>query len=852
MQEPIKNSIESPFTVKGFRAMTYFYMRMEYSISLIEKIIIGNGQLVRPSDMIEHLLTDSRNITDGSKSLFFAIIGAQHDGHKYISDAHAKGVRNFVVERFIEYGFTDSNFILVENSIQSLQKLAAYHRQQMQIPVIGITGSNGKTVVKEWLHFLLRNSFNICRSPKSYNSQIGVPLSVAQLNSTHTLGIFEAGISQPDEMQQLEKIIQPGFGIFTNIGSAHNAGFKNQEEKIKEKLKLFTHVETVLYCKDFKAIDNHIQLLPAKKIIWSKHADDSDWKLKNIKIEKGETHFELHSASNQYNITIPFTDTASLENAVHAFIAASVFNADIASLIPLMKILPSVSMRLELKKGLHNSTLINDVYSADIASLEIALHYLNQQSGNGAQQKHVILSDMDGSGVSEDKLYTQVLQLLQQHDIKYFTGIGKDLFKHHQLFQEISNTEFFKSTEEALQNFKAETIANHVVLIKGARRFMLERISNMLTQRTHGTVMKIHMHHLAHNLQVYRSMLQPGVKIMVMVKAFSYGSGTAEIANLLAFNRVDYLAVAYADEGVELRRNGVHLPIMVMNPEPETFAQLLQYKLEPEIYNFRILQLFADYLKNENYIDSHISIHIKLDTGMHRLGFMPEEIPQLAEKILHYKQLHITSVFSHLAAADETQQDAFTLQQISVFKSACDVLEKLLKYAPMRHILNSPGISKFPEAQMDMVRLGIGLYGDDPAKQVSEKLVFTSALETTVTQIKNITTGESIGYGRSVITEKNMRIATLNIGYADGFRRSLGNGVAKVWINNNLYSVVGRVCMDMIMVDITDAKNITEGDIAEIFGEHISLQQFAQWMHTIPYEVLTGISQRVKRIYLQE
>ncbi|MBP9549873.1 MAG: alanine racemase, partial [Chitinophagales bacterium] len=334
--------------------------------------------------------------------------------------------------------------------------------------------------------------------------------------------------------------------------------------------------------------------------------------------------------------------------------------------------------------------------------------------------------------------------------------------------------------------------------------------------------------------------------------AFSYGSGTAEIANLLAFNRVDYLAVAYADEGVELRRNGVHLPIMVMNPEPETFAQMLQYKLEPEIYNFRILQLFVAFLKNENYNDSPISIHIKLDTGMHRLGFMPDDIPQLVKNILQQKQLHITSVFSHLAAADEMQQDAFTLQQITVFKSACDVLEKQMGYAPMRHILNSPGISKFPEAQMDMVRLGIGLYGDDPAKHVSEKLLFTSSIETTVTQIKNINAGESIGYGRSVIAEKNMRIATLNIGYADGFRRSLGNGVAKVWINNNLYSVVGRVCMDMIMVDITGAKNIAEGDVAEIFGEHISLQQFSEWMQTIPYEVLTGISQRVKRIYLQE
>lgn len=833
--------------------MPYFYRYMEYTIAAIQKIVNGNGQLVRADDIIEQLLTDSRNITQGSTGLFFAISGPQHDGHKYISHAHAQGVRNFIVERLMEYGLSDSNFILVENSVAAMQALAAAHRNAFQIPIIGITGSNGKTVVKEWLHFLLRNTYHVCRSPKSYNSQIGVPLSVWSLHSAHQLGIFEAGISQPGEMQHLANVIQPTVGIFTNIGSAHDAGFTNRDQKISEKMKLFASAQTLVYCNDDFAVERHMHVLSAKKITWSKNGKHADWQVKDIITQQGQTVFDLHSATHNYTISIPFADAASLENAVHAFITANLFVKNAETLIPLMHMLPQISMRLELKKGMHNCVIINDVYSADIASLEIALHYLNQQSGNGAQEKQVILSDIDGSGESEEKLYTQVAELLHQHGVKYFIGIGKDIAHNRKLFAEkIQHTQFFISTEEAIAELKTDDISNRVVLIKGARRFTLERISNMLAQRTHGTVLKVHMHHLAHNLQVYRSMLKPNVKMMVMVKAFSYGSGTAEIANLLAFNRVDYLAVAYADEGVELRRNGVHLPIMVMNPEPETFAQLLEYTLEPEIYNFRILQLFTQFLQNEKYAGAAIPVHIKIDTGMHRLGFMPNEMDELANRVLRNPFIRITSIFTHLAAADAEEHNAFSQQQITNFTAASDVLIRLIGYTPLRHILNSPGISKFPDAQMDMVRLGIGLYGDDPAKHVSEKLLFTSSLETTVTQIKNIDAGESIGYGRSFIAKKEMRIATLNIGYADGFRRSLGNGVAKVYINGSLYPVVGRVCMDMIMVDITHADNIAEGDTAEIFGEHITLQQFAKWMKTIPYEVLTGISQRVKRVYVQE
>lgn len=828
---------------------------MLYTINEIQQIITAQGQIVSLDATIEYLLTDSRNIIYPQQSLFIAIKGKNFNGHQFIQEAYAKDVRNFLVEEKKNYDLPVANILFVENSVDALQKLVAVHRGKMSCEVIGITGSNGKTIVKEWIYHLLKVNKNICRNPKSYNSQIGVPLSVWQMDPTHELAIFEAGISQTGEMERLKQVIQPTIGIFTNIGPAHDEGFSDIHEKVHEKLQLFTSdtLDVLFYCIDYKFISDNIQKQIPHGITtsWSKTGnDDADISVKNIRVEKQRTLFDISLIGRHLkDLEIPFADEASLENAVFAILASDNAGIEETLLREGLKTLPAVSMRLELKKGINNCFLINDVYSSDIASLEIALHFLQRQKQN--LQTHIILSDIDESGVDANVLYKKVAGLISENKIKYFTGIGEEISSHKNYFEKISGlqTDFFSSVENFLESFSPVEFENRFVLVKGARRFALERISNALSQKTHGTILQIHLHHLVHNLNVYRSLLHPGVKTMAMVKAFSYGSGTAEIASVLASHHVDYLAVAYTDEGIELRRNGTHLPIMVMNPEPDTFVHLLEYKLEPELYSLRILNHLINTFQNSK---EEMKIHLKLDTGMHRLGFDEKDIDTVIGIIKQHPSLKIASVFSHLAAADEKNEDDFTKTQIQKFDVLSKKITEQFSYPILRHILNSPGISKFPEGQFDMVRLGIGLYGDDPSKHISKRLLPVSYLFTTVSQIKDIPAGESIGYGRSEYAEKTMRTATLNIGYADGFSRRLGNGIGKVFINGLEAKVVGRVCMDMIMVDVTDFQEIQEGDTAEIFGEHITLQQFAAMMQTIPYEVLTGISQRVKRIYIQE
>ncbi|MBC8045671.1 MAG: bifunctional UDP-N-acetylmuramoyl-tripeptide:D-alanyl-D-alanine ligase/alanine racemase [Fimbriimonadaceae bacterium] len=832
---------------------------MPYTIEEIKSILTASGQIVSSKANIEYLLTDSRSIIFPGNSLFIAIKGKHFDGHKFISQAYNAGVRNFIAENTDLTKYPDANILLVENSVLVLQQLAAHHRNKFSIDVIGITGSNGKTIVKEWIYHLLRTTKNICRNPKSYNSQIGVPLSVWQLDATNDLAIFEAGISQPGEMENLEKIIQPTIGVFTNIGPAHDEGFSDIHQKIAEKLKLFSgdQLDVLFYCADYPYVSGEIhQHIPnAVTTSWSKlNNSNADIQVKNIRIENAKTIFDIHLIGRQIkNLEIPFIDDASFENAVCAIIVADNFGIDEPHLRESLTSLPVVSMRLELKKGINNCFIINDVYSSDIASLEIALHFLQRQKQN--LQTHVILSDIDESGVNADALYKEVAQLIDENKIQYFTGIGEIISAHAVYFESISGikTQFYSSAENFIHSFGQNNFHSQFILLKGARRFRLERISNLLSQKTHGTVLQINLNHLVHNLNVYRALLHPGVQTMAMVKAFSYGSGTAEIASVLASNHVDYFAVAYADEGIELRKNGIHLPVMVMNPEPDTFEHLFEFNLEPEIYNLRILKLFVEFIASPGSpqeVDR--KIHLKIDTGMHRLGFDSTEVEEAIEIIKKYPSIKIASVFSHLAAADEEKENDFTKKQIQLFDKISKKITTQFDYPIIRHILNSPGISKFSEGQFDMVRLGIGLYGDDPSKNILKKLLPVSYLFTTVSQIKNISAGESIGYGRSFYAEKNMRIATLNIGYADGFSRRLSNGIGKVFINGNDAPVVGKVCMDMIMVDVTNIQSIKEGDIAEIFGEHISLHQYAVMMQTIPYEILTGISQRVKRVYVQE
>ncbi len=835
---------------------------MNYTVEAICEILDCRGQIVRPDARIEHLLTDSRNVIFGEWSLFFAISGKQLDGHKYIDQARESGVRNFVVEKIPAQTFSDCNYLLVENSIKALQQLAAYHRKQFSIPVVGITGSNGKTITKEWLYHLLKIDLDIVRSPKSFNSQIGVPLSVWTMDEKNELAIFEAGISLPDEMHVLENIIRPDIGIITNITKTHNEGFINEIEKTKEKLKLFKNTKSIIYRKDHTIIDELISD-SQNTITWSTNSElNADVFIKDIEILTEETLFTVAYKSYILHFTIPFTDQASFENAVHAIITAlfileyhiKLNDKSIENITLQAKTLPSVSMRLELIKGVNNCILINDAYSADLTSLDIALHFLIHHSEGS--HKTVILSDFDESGEEATILYKKIAEILKKLAIEKFYGIGENISSNKNYFNDL-NSSFFPDTTSFIKQFNASHFENEIILLKGARRFQLEKISSLLALKTHGTVLKIQLNNLVHNLNVYRSLLKPGVKTMVMVKAFSYGSGQAEIARVLSHNRVDYLAVAYADEGVELRRQGIKLPIMVMNPEPETFDQIIQFQLEPELYSFRILNNFLELLKGkQNAGDSPVSgpfpIHIKLDTGMHRLGFEEKDLNSLVETISKNPQIRVASIFSHLSSADDPKQETFTQEQIFKFENWSQKIIKTLDYPVLRHLVNSPGITQLADAQYDMVRLGIGLYGVDPSETMQTALLPVSILQTTIAQIKEIGVGESVGYGRAFISDKNMRIATINIGYADGFSRKLSNGAGIVSVSGKIAPVVGKVCMDMTMIDISAIPEAREGDTVEIFGNTIPITEYALRQDTIAYEIMTSISQRVRRLYLQD
>ena len=822
---------------------------MGYAIKDIVAILGNRGQIVSPEAKIEHLLTDSRNIAFADQSLFVAISGKQHDGHQYIQDAYTTGVRSFLVEKMPDSPLSDANFIQTSNSLQALQQLAAHHRSNYHLPVIGITGSNGKTIVKEWLYHLLKIDFDIVRSPKSYNSQLGVPLSIWAIDKQHELGIFEAGISLPGEMEVLEKIIQPNIGIFTNITNAHNEGFSDESQKIAEKLKLFPQADIIIYRKDYTSIDNALKNNNSV-LSWSTDATKNpDILISDVETLIDKTLFTIHFLQQHFHFAIPFADAASFENAVHAlitslFIANSTnqLNDEMLNRITLQaQELPVVSMRLELKKGNNNSLLINDAYSADIASLDIALRFMHHHADD--LTKTVIISDFDESGESDVQLYKKVAVLLKENGIKNVYAIGSALEKNKIIFSHF-NSWFFNETQEFLKQINSLSFERQIILIKGARRFQLEKIGNQLALKTHGTVLRINMNNLAHNLNIYRAMLNPGVKTMAMVKAFSYGSGQAEIARLLANQRVDYLAVAYADEGADLRRQGIRLPIMVMNPEPETFDQLKQYQLEPEIYSIEILKAFIQSIGKDD-----ASIHIKIDTGMHRLGFVENDIPELLVLLKSHQHIRVASIFSQLAGADENKHDNFSEHQITLFNKIASSIQTTLGYQPLRHILNSSGISRMPHAQFDMVRLGIGLYGVDPSAVLQNTLLPVGTLQTNIAQIHDVKQGESIGYSRSFIADKNMRIATINIGYADGFSRRMSNGKGMVWLHQKTAPIVGRVCMDMSMIDVTHIPETKIGDTVEIFGEYLSITDYAALQETIPYEVMTGISQRVKRIY---
>ncbi len=831
-----------------------------HTISTITDVL--KAKILQQADdaTIEHLLLDSRKLLFPATSLFFALGGPRRNGTSFIQELYDKGVRNFVVDESFEEDdinkYPGANFLQVRDTLAALHALTAFHRKQFSIPVIGITGSNGKTIVKEWLYQLLQDDFNIVRSPKSYNSQIGVPLSVWQMNDQHTLAIFEAGISQPDEMQQLQKIIEPTIGVFTNIGEAHAEGFLNIRQKINEKLKLFIHSDLLIYGSDDPDVNdavpmfaNNVRPDSFQLFSWGKNTEAT---LHIASIEKIATQTiiiaSIKEEDGQEQIIkciIPFTDDASIENAITCICVLVQLQTPPNIIAERMLRLRPVEMRLELKQGNNNCSIINDSYSADINSLVIALNFLQQQQQHA--KRTLILSDILQSGKSNNELYADIAHILEQKNIDQLIGIGPEISKHSAAFKNIKQVTFFPSTLAFKEQFYSLHFINETILLKGARVFEFEQIGHLLEQQVHQTVLEINLNAVTHNLKLYQQQLNPGVRLMAMVKAFSYGSGSFEIANLLQFQKVDYLAVAYADEGVELRKAGITLPIMVMNAEETTFDILVQHNLEPELYSFNILDGFQKYLHQSGI--NNFPVHIKLDTGMHRLGFESADIKKLCDQLQGNSIFKIQSVFTHLAASDSPEHDEFTRYQASEFKKAASLLQSAIAYPFLQHMANTSAIHRHKDLQLDMVRLGIGLYGVDALLQQQLKNVTT--LKTTISQIKKVKAGESVGYSRKGIAAKDSVIATVRIGYADGYPRILSNGIGKMYINGKLVPIIGNVCMDMTMLDITGV-DVQDGDEVIVFGENLPVSDLAKWAQTIAYEIITGISQRVKRVYFEE
>lgn len=818
---------------------------MVYNIAHITEIIGGRLITGGADGNIEHLLLDSRRVIFPAASLFFALRGPRRDGGQFARELYKRGVRNFVLEQ--DTDLPEANLIIVKDSLAALQQLVAHHRAQFSIPVIGITGSNGKTIIKEWLNQLLEEDFNTVRSPKSYNSQTGVPLSVWQMGPQHQLALFEAGISKRGEMQRLEPVIRPTIGIFTNLGEAHSEGFSSREEKAAEKMKLFTHAETLVYCSDQSEVARAVP--PGPKLFSWGRKPDATMHIRSIQTQEGWTSIDISHRSAVFSVSIPFTDQASIENALHGVAVMLYLDLPIEKIVSRLARLAPIAMRLELKSGINHCSVINDSYSADLNSLSIALDFLSQQQQHN--KRTVILSDFLESGRDENELYGIIAQTLGQKQVDRLIGIGPQIGAHAAVIGQWFPGEaiFFPTVGSFRNDFAKLHFRDETILIKGARVFEFEEIDRLLTEQIHQTVMEVDLNAMAGNLRQFRQLLQPGTRIMAMVKAFGYGSGSFEIANLLQFHGIDWLGVAYADEGVALRKGGIRVPIMVMNTENSSFDLLVEYNLQPVIYSFSLLHTFDRWLKKEGI--PAFPVHIELETGMNRLGFPPEEIESLL-KILPASAFKVLSVFSHFAASEEAQQDAFTKQQAETYKAAADRIERTLGYSFLRHIANSAGIIRHAHLQMDMVRLGIGLYGIDPAGSDTLELQEVSTLKTTIAQIKHLHAGDTVGYNRRGVAAAGTVTATVRIGYADGYSRSLGNGVGKMWINGRLAPTIGIISMDMTMIDITGIPGVREGDEVIVFGKELSVRQLSLWSQTIPYEILTSVSQRVKRIYFEE
>lgn len=818
--------------------------------SNIEEIasIMGATRVGTTPAHVDWILTDSRSLCFPEETLFFALKTKRNDGHKYIYDLYTRGVRNFVVSDLPEKAseYKDANFLVLDRPLKGLQKLATHHREQFQVPVVGITGSNGKTIVKEWLYQLLSPERVITRSPRSYNSQIGVPLSIWLMNEHTELGIFEAGISEMGEMEALKPIIQPTIGILTNIGGAHQENFSSVVDKCMEKLLLFKDCDVVIYDGDNEVISSCVtkSLFTAREIAWSRK--DNERPLFIEKIVKEETHTTIYyryiGLPSSY--TIPFIDDASIENSIHCLAVALYMMLPPEQIAERMAKLEPVAMRLEVKEGKNGCTLINDSYNSDLASLDIALDFMQRRSEDKMRKRTLILSDILETGQTSKLLYRQVADLIHSRGVDKLIGVGEDIASSSSRFE--LEKYFFRSTTELLNSGLLNQLHDEIVLIKGSRTFQFDKITDLLELKVHETTLEINLNALVDNLNYYRNKLKPDTKIVCMVKASAYGAGSYEIAKTLEDQRVNYLAVAVADEGSELRKAGITSSIIIMNPEQTAFKTLFDYKLEPEVYSFHLLEELIKAAEREGI--TNFPIHIKIDTGMHRLGFAPSEIPRLVERLHKQTSVIPRSVFSHLVGSDTERLDTFTRRQIEVFEAAAAQLQEGFSFKIIRHICNTAGIQRYPGAQFEMVRLGIGLYGVDPF--TNEMLHNISTLRSTILQIHDVPKEETVGYGRKGILERDSRIAAVPIGYADGLNRHLGNGRGYCLVNGKKAPYVGNICMDVCMIDVTDI-DCREGDKVIIFGDDLPVTVLSDLLDTIPYEVLTSVSNRVKRVYFQ-
>ena len=816
---------------------------MRYSTSAIRDIL--NAHLHGPDNLIvKQVLTDSRSLVATGDTAFFAIPGLQYDGHDFVPDLYDAGVRVFVVEDLPPIMHKDAAYLHVDNVVHALQKLMADRRSQFDIPVISITGSNGKTIVKEWVSQLLTDKYTMCRSPKSYNSQIGVPLSVSLLEERHDMAVFEAGISRKGEMKNLQSVIQPQIGLLTNLGQAHQENFASLEEKLTEKLYLFEHAQTVILPVDDDRIlstwHNLYPDFPGRVITWAKNRKDAGF---YVTYDEGQKTTDVHMVSDDINLafTIPFADKASQENAVSTALLLYAAGLGKQAIEDGMPKLQPVAMRLEIKEGIRNCTVINDSYNSDVNALKIALDFAERQNKKNLV---VILSDILQSGKDKSILYQSIAGLVNANPrIESLIGIGRDISPHADLFK--SSDHFFTSTGAFLDSGIWQGFEDKTVLLKGARPFRFETISRQLEAKAHQTMLEVKLEAVTHNLKTFRSLLPAETKMMVMVKAFSYGSGSVEIGRHLQNQAVDYLGVAIVDEGVDLRKAGVHVPIMVMNPQPAGFDLMYEYKLEPEVYSLKVLGALVQFVQSNGIPE--MGIHLKLDTGMHRLGICEHELDELLAVLRSHPSLRLKSVFSHLAGSDVPGLDEFTRHQLKAFKQMADRIADETGEQFIRHIANTNGIVRFPDARLDMVRLGIGLYGVGAAN--SAYLENAVVFKTRIISIKQLDKGDTVGYNRAGEIFRPTAVAVIPVGYGDGLSRKLGNGRWNVEVNGVLCPIIGDVCMDMCMVDLSGTE-ANSGDEVIVFGGKAGVEDMAETLETIPYEVLTGISQRVKRVYM--